>query len=1195
MANPWRKALSSFLSIVLVAGLLPCVSFYGSAWASDAEGEGSTVEAARVEEGASTADSALAADAAQASESTRLAAVPQPTDSTQLATAAQPTTDAAVQSSTETLPFGNTISAAGEDHSAAITPNGELWIWGRNSEFQLGYSSGDEKNYYPNKLMDNVASVALGTNFSAAVKNNGELWMWGWNYKGVVGNENTAAAHGFAPAKLMDDVVSVSLGYCHAAAIKRDGSLWTWGDNSHGELGNGTTNDNANHEPKKIMDDVVAVSLGIGYSAAIKRDGSLMMWGDNSYGQFGNGTTDSSTVPVKVMDGVSSVSLGSSHTGAIMQDGSLLTWGCNNYGQLGYMTVEQQWEPFQAMEKVALPAGSSGTVPSDTIPSDPFTASAWFKASGGDGEAATVVNWDDAWFNTSSYTYNHDLATTAAVLAAAAYDESFVKKTLREQLGFNAFDSVEYHPEGKDYNGDYDQVGYSIETRMTSNGVPIIAVIVRGTPGNGEWLSNLNVADTLQNSDQETHEGFKAGALQVLRALRSYVYDNGIDLDKARVLIAGHSRGAAVSNILGARLDDGLTTDAGTLSPDNVYAFTFESPNTTRASNRSDAKYGNIFNIVNPEDVVIKVPLGEWGYGRYGNDLALPSRSNTLRGDYKAQLAKMNTYFERFSDGEKYRGYLTGSVTASSISTEMAMLARSTWWYYHNRLAGVTPHEVFTSLVKAAIMDSADNGDYAILYAAMVIPQYKLLFTAIFGTGALNGAFITGKGVVHGHTQETYVAWMKSDEAALGKFPEIFARKNYRSLLVACPVDVKAYDAEGNLVASISNDEVDESLLEEGLPAAVTSDGVKMIDIPAGGDYRVEVTATDGGEMDVTVEERDVLSCDPVSVKSYQGVAIEEGNVFSLDVFAQDAPTDCVLVDDSTGDEAKASSVASGSDLEEATVSVSAEGEGDVWGGGPVIAGGKIAIHARALEGNVFIGWQREGASGEREAVAGGADIEVRASEDVTYVAQFASIPSEFPDVDYAEWYAEGVSFCSAKGLITGYAEGPDAGLFGVGRPLTRAQFAMILWRAADPEAAAAYKPADASNTTGMDDVESFVWYTSAANWAVANQVINGSDNHDGTFSFMPNDPVTAEQVAKIFCNYANGGQAGDPAALGDLTDSDAISDWAVGSVAWAKESGLVSGYDNHDGTYTFAPAESTSRERAATLIMKAYRRGILK
>lgn len=88
MANPWRKALSTFLSIVLVAGLLPCVSFYDSAWASDAEGEGFAVEAAQVEEGASTADSALPADADQASESTQLAAVAQPADSTQLAIAA---------------------------------------------------------------------------------------------------------------------------------------------------------------------------------------------------------------------------------------------------------------------------------------------------------------------------------------------------------------------------------------------------------------------------------------------------------------------------------------------------------------------------------------------------------------------------------------------------------------------------------------------------------------------------------------------------------------------------------------------------------------------------------------------------------------------------------------------------------------------------------------------------------------------------------------------------------------------------------------------------------------------------------------------------------------------------------------------------------------------------------------------------
>ncbi|MEE0247003.1 hypothetical protein [Ellagibacter isourolithinifaciens] len=46
MTNPRRKAFSSFLSIMLVAGLLPYTSFYGSACASDAETEGSAVEVA---------------------------------------------------------------------------------------------------------------------------------------------------------------------------------------------------------------------------------------------------------------------------------------------------------------------------------------------------------------------------------------------------------------------------------------------------------------------------------------------------------------------------------------------------------------------------------------------------------------------------------------------------------------------------------------------------------------------------------------------------------------------------------------------------------------------------------------------------------------------------------------------------------------------------------------------------------------------------------------------------------------------------------------------------------------------------------------------------------------------------------------------------------------------------------------------
>ena len=118
-----------------------------------------------------------------------------------------------------------------------------------------------------------------------------------------------------------------------------------------------------------------------------------------------------------------------------------------------------------------------------------------------------------------------------------------------------------------------------------------------------------------------------------------------------------------------------------------------------------------------------------------------------------------------------------------------------------------------------------------------------------------------------------------------------------------------------------------------------------------------------------------------------------------------------------TGDEAKASSVASGSDLEEATVSVSAEGEGDVRGGGPA---GRWRQHrdathvhwkATCSSGGSARARRASGGSGRRRCRYRGARIrgcDVRRG-------QFASIPSEFPDVDYAEWYAEGVSFCSAK------------------------------------------------------------------------------------------------------------------------------------------------------------------------------------
>ena len=198
-----------------------------------------------------------------------------------------------------------------------------------------------------------------------------------------------------------------------------------------------------------------------------------------------------------------------------------------------------------------------------------------------------------------------------------------------------------------------------------------------------------------------------------------------------------------------------------------------------------------------------------------------------------------------------------------------------------------------------------------------------------------------------------------------------------------------------------------------------------------------------------------------------------------------------------------------------------------------------------------------------------------------------------FPDVDYDSWYASGVTFVADKGLITGYAAN---GYFGVGDALTRGQLATILWRNACPDEAAAYDPAAARNETGLDGVSDGEYYTEAANWAVREGVITGFEREDGTHDFAASSSVSFEQLITILSRLC-----ADPdevaAAGSDLSpfvDGADADVWAAGALAWAAGKGLVTGYVEPDGKY-LRPVEEVARERAATVLMRAFELGIMK
>ena len=81
--------------------------------------------------------------------------------------------------------------------------------------------------------------------------------------------------------------------------------------------------------------------------------------------------------------------------------------------------------------------------------------------------------------------------------------------------------------------------------------------------------------------------------------------------------VAGHSRGAAIANIIGANLQD---------ENKQAYTYTFASPNTTLADNTGE--YRAIFNIVNEDDFVPCLRMKDWGYKRYGKTATVSIASN---------------------------------------------------------------------------------------------------------------------------------------------------------------------------------------------------------------------------------------------------------------------------------------------------------------------------------------------------------------------------------------------------------------------------------------------------------------------------------------------------------------------------------------------------------------------------------------
>ena len=302
--------------------------------------------------------------------------------------------------------------------------------------------------------------------------------------------------------------------------------------------------------------------------------------------------------------------------------------------------------------------------------------------------------WNEQWFGGNSpEVYNHGLAKIACALSEVSYvnlktdPELNQLKNVYKKLGVPE-KNMEFH-----YQLDYkapglekDQAAFSIASKEINSAKgkrTLIFLTIRGTPYSApEWISNANVADSTHESTL-IHEGFFRTQTLIQKALIYYLLKRKIDPDTTYFLITGHSRGAALSNLIGAQL-----ADQGYFSTENIYVYTFAAPNVSQQEKVSDPKYNFIWNIINPEDIVPTVPLKilnkkkEWNYGKFGQTKVFASYWNTNPEIYtNVFIPKINKYFSQIMRRDYYP-FRTGTYIPSLVTKILSDLYPTVNDYY---------------------------------------------------------------------------------------------------------------------------------------------------------------------------------------------------------------------------------------------------------------------------------------------------------------------------------------------------------------------------------------------------------------------------------------------------------------------------------------------------------------------------------
>ena len=306
--------------------------------------------------------------------------------------------------------------------------------------------------------------------------------------------------------------------------------------------------------------------------------------------------------------------------------------------------------------------------------------------------------YSDECFKKSSFLECSNLETISsqvAISSASWYGES-IDKYERDnsynahnvidfltKIGFEDVSTNKYYTLEKLDNSASVAVGHK-KINVSGNDYTLLAIIPRSASYKQEWSGNFWVGS------DGIHKGFKAGRDEILRYVKKYIKDNNIE-GNLKVWITGHSRGAALSNMLGAFFAGGGIDYFGSgvsITSEDVYCYTYATPTTitpgtfknielsvegyrggkylndTEGDSYTYTKggvvdpksevYNGIHNFISPYDFIALLPLTTWNYTHYGNDISFDHDGKIKEEDILEELKKISPYaYNKFVGGSR--------------------------------------------------------------------------------------------------------------------------------------------------------------------------------------------------------------------------------------------------------------------------------------------------------------------------------------------------------------------------------------------------------------------------------------------------------------------------------------------------------------------------------------------------------------